>query len=612
MARSLEQRPFDRPYKPDGSYYVGGTAELMRHNTLQILNEEKAYLDNSQFLGNFYADIRFLKNFTFKSSFGTNIIYTHDYMYYMQDHPYSTGSGRLVDRNRHISNILFENVLNYKNHFGRLDLMALAGHSFQKVSSSDNSIDGRGFPSPSFDVLSVASEIADAYTGLSAYALESYFGRANLSWDNRYLLMLSIRADGSSRFDPDHRFGYFPAASLGWNISRENFWMLPKTDVKLRLSYGATGNQEGISNYAYQALAGGGYNYNNNSGIAITTFGNNALTWEKATQLDVGMDIILKSGIASFTVDYFNKNTTNLLYDMPIQGTSGFTSITSNIGSMRNHGLEFGINTNVYLGRVKWTSDFNISFIRNKITSLVGDNSVISIGANRGLKVGYDIGSFWVYKMLGIYQDDKEVPKPLYDLGIRAGDVKYEDVNGDGNIDINDREIVGSSNPKFFGGWNNTFQFKGFDFSVFLTYSYGADIYAPWRITVSRLGNGYYAFLKDVALDRWTGPGTSNTTPRAIYGNTYNVYNSTRWLEDASYIRLRTLTLGYNLSQRILSKIGFQGLRIYLQGDNLYLLTNYSGLDPEVNDNLDPRFMGDDNLVIPQLRTINVGVNVTF
>lgn len=181
MARSLEQRPFDRPYKPDGSYYVGGTEELMRNNAVQVLNEERSYVNNSQFLGNFYADISFLKHFTFKSSFGTNVIFTHDYLYYMKDHPYSTGNGRIVDRRRNISNILFENTLDYANHFGPLDLKVLGGHSFQKITFTNSSVDGRDFPSPSFDVLSVAGEITDAYTDLNASALESYFGRANFS-----------------------------------------------------------------------------------------------------------------------------------------------------------------------------------------------------------------------------------------------------------------------------------------------------------------------------------------------------------------------------------------------------------------------------------------------
>jgi TonB-linked SusC/RagA family outer membrane protein len=611
MARSLEQRPFDRPYKPNGDYYVGGTEELLRHNPLQILNEEKSYLNNTRFLGNFFGEVKFLRDFSFKTSFGTDLAYTNDYVYYMKDHPYSTGDGRLLDHRRLLSNIIFENTLHYDKRISMLDLSVLAGHSYQRNSNSAIDVDGRGFPSPAFDVNSVAATIASAGTALNNSALESYFGRANLNWDNRYLLMLSMRADGSSRFAPENRFGYFPAASFGWVASREKFWTMPRLSLKLRTSYGQTGNQEGISNYAYQALAGGGYNYNGSSGIAITGFGNRDLTWETANQLDVGADIGWDRGKFNLSVDYFVKNTTNLLYSKPVYATSGFTSIISNVGSMRNAGLELDLSSNLQIGELTWNSSLNVSFIRNKLTSLIGDENLL-IGANRVLSVGHEVGSFYVYKQIGIFQDDSEVPQPLYNSGVRAGDVKYEDLNKDGKIDVNDRQIVGSSNPKFFGGWNNTFRYKQFDLAVFFTYSQGSSVYAPWRITVSRLGNGLYPFLEDQALDRWTGPGTSNTVPRAIYGSSYNIYNSTRWLEDGSYIRLRSVNLGYNLPRKVLSRLGWQQMRVYLQGDNLFLLTKYSGLDPEVNDNLDPKFMGDDNLILPQLRTLNVGVNITF
>jgi hypothetical protein len=327
--------------------------------------------------------------------------------------------------------------------------------------------------------------------------------------------------------------------------------------------------------------------------------------------LDVGADIGWDRGKFNLSVDYFVKNTTNLLYSKPVYATSGFTSIISNVGSMRNAGLELDLSSNLQIGELTWNSSLNVSFIRNKLTSLIGDENLL-IGANRVLSVGHEVGSFYVYKQIGIFQDDSEVPQPLYNSGVRAGDVKYEDLNKDGKIDVNDRQIVGSSNPKFFGGWNNTFRYKQFDLAVFFTYSQGSSVYAPWRITVSRLGNGLYPFLEDQALDRWTGPGTSNTVPRAIYGSSYNIYNSTRWLEDGSYIRLRSVNLGYNLPRKVLSRLGWQQMRVYLQGDNLFLLTKYSGLDPEVNDNLDPKFMGDDNLILPQLRTLNVGVNITF
>lgn len=612
LGRALPQRPFDRPYKPDGSYYVGGTEDLKYHNPIQVLNEENAYLDNYRLLGNLYADLNLTKDLVFKTSFGTDLIYTHDYVYYNQNHPYGTGNGRNVDDRRLLSNLLLENTLHYTKKVGGLGLDLVAGHSYQRQTGSTSYLDGNGFPAPSFDVIAAASIINDASTNLYGNAMESYFGRANLNWKDRYLLSLSMRTDGSSRFAPTHRYGYFPSASAGWQLSREKWWTARRTDLKLRVSYGATGNQAGISNYAYQSLTYGGYNYNNKSGIAILSYGNDKLTWEKATQFDVGVDMGILDGAVDFTVDYFDKNTTNLLYDMPIQATSGFTSITSNIGSMLNRGVEFGVNSRAHLGPVSWTLDFNISYIKNEITSLIGDNDVLSIGGNRGLKVGEDIGSFWVYKMIGIYQNDKDVPQPLYDMGVRAGDVKYQDVNGDGKIDINDRQILGSSTPKFYGGFNNTFRYKGFDLTVFFNYSYGAKVYASYRVNTEKLGLSYFNTTKSVALDRWTGPGTSNTVPRAIYGLGYNIYNSSRWLEDGSFIRLRSLSAGYELPGSIVKKVGISQLRVYLQADNLWLITKYSGLDPEVNSSMDPRYMSDDNLMLPQPRSVSLGVNLKF
>jgi len=611
LARGLEQRPFDRPYKPDGSYYVGGTSELLRNNAVQILNEQQSYLNNHRFLGNFYATVHLSENLAFKSSLGTDIVYTHDYVYYNENHPYGTGSGRLIDNTRLLSNLVAENTLTYTKQWDLLDMELLGGHSFQKLNLSNNMVDGNGFPSPSFDVNSVAATISDASTGLSEYALESYFARANFTYANRYLLALSMRADGSSRFAPKKRTGYFPSVSAGWTISKEDFWKMANTDLKLRASYGETGNQEGIGNYDYQALAGGGYNYNNLSGLAITNVGNSDLTWESARQFDGGIDLGIQNDKFRLTADYFVKNTMNLLYEKPTAATTGFTSITTNIGSMRNWGYELGLQANLNFGQLAWSSDFNISFIKNKLTSLIGDDALL-IGANRVLKVGEEVGSFYIYKQLGIFQQDEEVPQTLYDTGIRAGDVHYEDIDNNGAIDVNDRQVVGSSNPDFFGGWNNSFQYKNFDLNFAITYSYGAEVYAPWRINVSRLGGTYFPFLESEANGRWTGPGTSNTVPRAISGNTYNTYNSTRFLEDGSFLRMRYVSLGYNLPAKLLTKLKLERLRVYVQADNLFLLTGYSGIDPEVSDNLDPKFIGDDNLVMPQLRSFNLGVNLTF
>lgn len=611
IGRSIQQRPFDRPYKPNGDYYVGGTDELVFHNPMQILDEETAYIENMRYLGNFYATFKYKDKFAFKSSVNTDITQIYDYTYYNENHPYGKGVGRIVDYNRTIKNILVENFATYNDKFGDFSLSAMLGHSFQKVTTRSAKLDGSGFPSPSFDVVGVASSL-DAYSGsLSDYAMESYFGRATFSYKDRYVLTATLRTDGSSKFARDNRWGWFPSVSLGWNISKENFMKDSDTELKFRISYGKTGNQEGIGSYAYQALMSGGYNYGNGSGIAVSTFGNRDLTWEKADQFDAGFDITLFKGRVNIMADAYYKKTKDLLYSTPIHSTTGVTSIISNIGSMRNIGAELTINTHFNFGPLSWLSQFNIATNRNKLTELLGDDKPISIGANRALQVGKEVGAFYLFVMDGIYQYDGEVPAEQYAQGIRAGDVKWRDVDDNNLINDNDRQVIGSSNPYFSGGWNNTFRYKGISLDVFFTYMYGNDVYAAWKINTSKLGhkNGV---LAEEARNRWTGPGSTNLYPRSVSGDTNNTRNSDRWLEDGSFLRLRSLTLSYTFPEKISRRLAMKSLRVYFQGDNLWLATPYSGWDPEVSNNLDPRFMGVDNFSVPQPRMFCFGLNVTF
>ncbi|RIH67312.1 SusC/RagA family TonB-linked outer membrane protein [Mariniphaga sediminis] len=612
LARAMEQRPFDRPYKPNGGYYVGGTEEMLRHNPVQILNEQTAYLDQFRFLGNYFALFKFKENWTLRSSINADLNYVYDYVYYNEVHPYGTGVGRLIDGKRFVTNMLYENVMNYNKTFGDWYFAGMLGHSFQKVSANTSSIDGRGFPSPAFHVIGVASEIAGASGSISEYAMESYFGRLTSSYKDKYILNATLRTDGSSKFAPDTRYGWFPSVSLGWNISEEDFMASSSADLKFRISYGRTGNQDGISNYAFQPLMAGGQNYGNVSGIAVTSFGNNDLTWEVADQYDVGFDLAFLKGKINMMFDAYIKNTNNLLYSRPVHATTGVTSITSNIGSMQNKGLEFTLNTHFNLGPVRWNSQFNISTNKNEITSLLEDDAPISIGGNRALQVGKELGSFYLFVQDGIYQYDGEVPQPQYDIGIRAGDVKWTDVDGNGIINDNDRMVVSSSNPDFSGGWNNSFNYEGFRLDVFTSFMYGNEVYAQWKSDWNgRIGNHYNPVV-ELWENRWTGPGTTNKYPRALHGDINNHRNSDRWLEDGSFIRLRTLTLSYNFSNELLRNLGMSSLRVYCQADNLFLLTKYSGYDPEVSQNLDPRYFGHDRYVVPQPRTISVGANIKF
>ncbi|MEC4114866.1 TonB-dependent receptor [Myroides pelagicus] len=613
IGRSIEQRPFDRPYKPNGEYYIGGTQEMMRHNPVQILNEQTSYLDMYRYIGNLYADVKLLPGLSFKNSLNTDYNYTYDYLYYNEKHPYGTGVGRLVDSKRTITNIETESVLTYQGVVNDFGINAMAGHTFQKVKNNTTGIDARGFPSASFDVINVASEIKGATGYITEFAMESYFSRLSIDYLSKYMLSMSLRTDGSSKFAPDTRWGWFPSVSAGWNIDKEAFMENIDLGAKLRLSYGSTGNQEGISNYGYQSLLSGGNDYGLASGIAVSGFGNQRLTWEKANQVNLGIDLAFLKRRVNLTVDMYKKNTNNLLYSMPIHATSGMSTVLSNIGSMQNKGIEVSLATDFDFADFNWKSNFNIASNENKITQLIDNNGEpLSIGANRALQVGKDIGSYYLFVQEGIYQYDGQVPQQQYQRGVRAGDVKWRDRDGNNIINDNDREVIGSSNPKFFGGWNNSFSYKGFELNIQTTFSYGNDIYAQWKSGVlGRLGDRF-PILEEYYVNRWQGPGTTNKYPRAIMGDTNNHRNSDRWLEDGSYFKIQSMTLAYNFNSKLLEKIHLSGLRVYMQATNLLILTKYSGWDPSVSANLDARFYGNDALGVPPTKNFSIGLNVNF
>ncbi len=615
LTHGLEHRPWDTPFKSDGSYTIIN-ADLLHYNLVQALNEQKVYNKTYRVYGNAYARIDFYRDLNFKTTFGGDFMSAEDHVYYSKDHMYGNSAGVLTDARKNFTSIIVDNILSYNHAFGcGLTLDAMLGHSFQLDKTSTAKQVGQGFPDKDFDVNSVAAEITDYTTGLSAWALQSFMFRTTLNYKNRYLMTVNARLDGSSKFASDfkHRYGFFPSVSLGWNLSEEPFWKWDDINAKIRASYGATGNQGGIGNYAWMTLVNAGYNYNGKNGYAVMQPGNADLQWETAHQWDVGVDLSFFRGALTFTADAFLKDTENLLYDMPISATKGYTQLTTNIGTMRNKGLEFAIGGNLGKGDFHWKGDFNITFVKNRLTSLIGDNEILMTDDYHALKVGEEVGSFYMIKMLGIYQYDEEVPDYQYEhYGVRAGDVIYEDLNGDGDIKVeDDAQFVGSANPLFTGGLSNTFTWKGLDANIFFTFSYGAKLYEYWTGGL-RLGNGNWPAQESEALARWTGPGTSNTVPRAIYGYTWNstMFKNTRFLHDASYIRLKSIQIGYTLPQRLTKKIGIEKFRFYVQGDNLWHYSPFRFLDPEVNTSMSATKMGLDCMWIPQPTTFTFGINL--
>lgn len=626
---AVEQYSWTEPINPDGSWASQTDGVLINNNALQAIKAGDFWLRTYRVLSSANLTFHLLPGLDFKTSLGEDFVSMEEHVYYTSKHraalpsPDNPLGGMLTDGRRHRTTVLWENTLSYNKKFNSgLGLGAVLGHSVQLDESSSASQTGQGFPSASFDVNASAANITAASTSRTSYALQSYFGRLNLNYKDRYVGTFTMRADGSSKFAPEHRYGYFPSASVGWNVDKEPWWKASGVTLKLRASVGATGNQGGIGAYAYQALAAAGFNYNNVNGLGLSTAGNRDLKWETALQEDFGLDVSFFKGALSITADIFNKDTRDLLYSRPIMATTGYTTLSSNIGSMNNKGLEFTIAGNLGKRDFRWRGDFNISFIRNKLTKLLDDKQFIMPDSFHTLKVGEEVGSFYMVKMIGIYQRDEDVPEYLYtNEGVRAGDVIYEDVSGpdgvpDGKIDNTyDRQIVGSANPKFSGGFNNTFTWKNLELSVFMTYSYGQSVYEYWSGGLRLAGSGLWPQLRSVCEGRWTGEGTTNTTPRAIYNQTWNSTKfgtSSRFLHDASYLRIRSITLGYNLPNRWVSALKLDGLRIYCQLDNAWVFTKWPYLDPEVSYNSSATTYGVDWLNPGQPRTFMVGINLKF
>ncbi len=613
IARAAEQRPWDDPVLPNGEWAWGGQ-QLANNNPVQAIKEENVYQDNYRAIGNVYLQFNIAKNLTFKTTLSEDFNYKEEHIYYTKDHTYGNKVGKLIDARKSYASTLWENVLNYSYKLEQgLNMAAMLGYSIQKDVNSTASQTGIGFPSPSFDVNSVAAEFDDVTTGKSAFLLQSYFGRLSFNYKDRYMLTGTLRTDGSSKFYHEHRYGWFPSVSAGWNMGEESWWKYPSTDVKIRASWGCTGNQGGIGSYAYQALASGGYNYNGVNGLGLNTAGNRNLKWEKAQQGDIGVDLSFFNYALTFSADAFIKDTKDLLYSKPTPATSGYTTQLCNIGSMRNRGIEFTIGGNARIGDFSWHGDFNISFIRNKLTALLDDNDILTTDSMHALKVGQPLGSFYMIKWLGIYQRDEDVPESFYKEGVRAGDCIYDDVDGNGVIDNDDKQFVGDANPNFSGGFNNTFKWRGIDLSIFFTFSQGNKVYELWTGGL-RMGNGTWPMTKAAALARWTGEGTTNETPRAIYGYTWNStkYVNTRNLHDASYIRCRTASIGYTFPKQWMKAIHVDNMRVYFQADNLFVITKWPFLDPEVNVSLNATQMGYDFLYLGQPRTFTVGANIKF
>ena len=567
---------------------------------------------NQRLLGNIYTEVDFLKNFTFKTNFG--IDFNADRYDYFLD-PFRTSYGRALNGssqyNTNINNyFIWDNTLSYKNKFGDHKIEGLVGSVYQKNRWEYSNIERRNFASAEITTPGAGSEIVGASAGKSEKANSSFISRINYDYKNRYLLTANFRADGSSNFGPNNRWGYFPSFSVGWRISRESFLenIDELSELKLRAGYGIVGN-DNVGSYAYLARVGSGGNYpiggQTMPGTYPATIANEDLKWEESEQTNLGIDLGLYDGKITFSADAYIKKNYDLLLNVPMPTGTGFSSAIQNVGEIENRGLEFQLNTINYSNdNFTWRTSANLSFNRNEAKDIVGQ--VITQGpvASRGnvslIREGEPLGTFYGYVWGGV--------DPA------TGNVYYINQEGESTFTptADDRRIIGDPNPDFIYSLGNTFTYKEFGLDIFLQGSQGNDIFNATKLQMESMIDSKNQLAS--VLNRWRQPGDITDIPRVnTEGSTDNSRLSNRYVEDGSYLRFKAVTFSYNFKQNALDKLHLNALKFYVTGENLITLTDYSGFDPQVN------AFGGDNAVqgvdfgtYPQTRNVIFGMNVRF
>lgn len=531
--------------------------------------------------------------------------------------PLSTSWGRnqfgeATDSRNMNTVITFDNTLTYNKSFDKHNFEAMAGTGWLSSNYTNSYILGSHFRNDLIETLNVANKISWTGTGSSAsdWAMMSYFGRLSYNYDGKYLVTANLRSDGSSKLHPSKRWSMFPSVSAAWRLSSEEFlsdvpWM---NDLKLRGGWGQTGNQSGIGDYAYlqryNIIRSAWFEEGKTNDLASVTPENLRtidLGWERTTQTGVGLDFTGFNNRLTVNLDYYYKNTTDMLMWVDLPGSGNISQIQRNEGEMTNRGFETNINADILKGEgLTWSSGFNISFNRNKFTKLVlkpvyfdaRTTDYVNETVVRN-EAGRPVGGFFGYISEGVNPE--------------TGDMIYSDINGDGKVTVNDKTYIGDPNPNFTFGFTNNLSYKGLNLNIFIQGSQGNDIYNVSRMEMEGMYDGKNQSTR--VLQRWRVPGQVTEVPRAGY----DMKNSSYFVEDGSYIRLKNISLSYNIKAPALSKIGINKLAPFISATNLITLTKYTGLDPEVNQwGNSGRVQGLDWGTYPQTRSFVFGLNMEF
>lgn len=599
-------------YNADGTFGRDPNASIENPvaNALLPTNNVK----NNRILANATVDYQIIPSLSFRSVVGVDYIIFREQNFIPSTHIQGAGAnGRGTEGFQDEINLTNENILTFRKAFGEHNFTATAVASFQESKSESIFAQATNFPGNNIIRLSAGSVRVAASSAGSSYGIVGYLGRLNYGYKGKYLVSASVRRDGVSRFGKDKRFGTFPAVSAAWRISDENFFSGFKVinELKLRGSYGVAGNAA-FADFGSLPLVSGGANYLQSAGFAPAQLGNPDLGWEESKQTNFGLDLTMLKSRISLSADYFVRTTDKLLLGRPLVGASGFTTINQNIGSTQNKGFEFLLNTrNIDNNTFKWSTSFNITFPKNKIIRLAG--TPFASGFASWVEEGKELGAFRGFRVVGIFQTQADIAAaPFQSTLTRPGDIRFADLNKDGQITAADQEIIGSAVPDFFGGMTNNFSYKGFELSGFLQFVSGNEVYNNTRAFSEGMNSIFGSSAR--VRNRWTPTNTNTDIPRAVFGDpNNNRRTSDRWLEDGSYLRLKNVVLSYSLPGSVTQRLRLQNVRVFVQGENIYTWTKYKGFDPEVSTfSITNTAPGTDFLTFPQARTFTGGINVTF
>jgi len=596
-------------------------------NPVASANEFENDFETTRLFGNAFIEYSFSPNLVIKSEIGVDLS-NRKAEYFVPDYIYEGSSGNEASvQNNNETMWINENTINYSTSLNeRHSFEGLAGISFQKNIWEQASAGAEKFANNqlSYYALGSGSVINNPGSGRREWSIASYFGRLRYNFDDRYLVTLNGRVDGSSRFGKNNKYGFFPSAAVAWRVLNESFMedVNVFSDLKLRLSAGVTGNQEiGLYN-SLSTLNSNEYiiGRTRTTGFFPNKIPNPDLKWEKSSEVNVGFDVGFFNNRLMITSDYYYKKTTDLIYDASVPMVTGYNTALQNVGSIQNKGLEIAIeSSNIVRSNFNWNTSFNISFVSNKVVELGGE-AYKHVGAGDGhlktgsphiLQVNKPISVFYGYVFDGLFNSEQELAEGPEGPTNWLGGRKYRDLNGDGVIDAtNDRTIIGNPHPDFYGGLRNTFSYKGFQLDVFMQFQYGNDI-MNYNLIDMELPTGGQNQL-EVMKGHWSKENPNENIYPKPTTNRSQVF-SNRQLEDGSYLKIKNITLGYNFPHLQNKSQTFNNLRLYLSIVNYFTFTEYSGYDPDISyrgvSNLQ---IGEDFNQYPKTKMIQIGLEIGF